>query len=68
MVKTWLIDYEKETDDEFLKTEQKIEVLTFRVYVIEETNLKMNIELLENFVLSGVGYEISNDKCNVKFF
>ena len=68
MVKKWLIENDKETDNKFEIIKQINENLKFCVYDIEKLAHKTISELRDNIVLSAVCYEICNDKDNEKDF
>ena len=68
MVKTWLIDSDKETDNNLVIFKQIEEILTLCVYGIEKKTHKLISELRENVVLSAVGCELGIDFDNEKDF
>ena len=61
MIKYWLNEIEKQTDNNFVMIKQNKKILTFCVYDIEKITHKMTGELRENFILSAVGYDLGND-------
>ena len=60
MVKTWLVDNNRGTDNKHITFKQINKFLNFCVYGIEKETLRMTKDLRENFALSTVGYELDN--------
>ena len=68
MVKNWLIENDKETDDKIVIFRQFHENLNCCVGDIEKTTHQTIVNRRENSLLSDVGYQISDDNDNEKDF
>ena len=68
MVKTWLIDIDRYTDNKNLIFKQNIEVQILCVNDVEKLFHEKISEVRENVVLSAVGYENCNDNDTEKSF
>ena len=66
MVKSWLIDKDKTTKNNFVLITQIKEIPNFCVYDIEKTH-KLISDLRQNIGLSVVGFEMCNDDTDVSF-
>ena len=68
MIKTWLIDIDKKTDNKFVIFQQINGTLNFCAYDNEKRTHEMISELREDVLLSAVGCELGNDTDNEKDF